>query len=417
MKKFILRTIVTFSIIFTLLFSITMFIEYTNKEELREEVKVEYRIEDGEIVIPDTPPKVKVNLTFAETYFCISIVLTLATPILFYYFGGIEVIKRNNIKNKFLEGLYFCIIYGIFAEIIIFPKILFSSFYRLKLVGLSSQSFLGFFKEYMIGNAESVLFGLPVAAFIYFLFMKKKHWYIFTAAILIAVSLINNYVYPYVDEVENELIDMEDGELKDKIVELSKEAGIEDLDIKVIPKSHKTSSMNAYMTGIHNSRRIVFWDTTLKQLSDKEILSVAAHEMGHYKLNHIRNSMIIGMGKIAISLLVLNFIMIIIKGKKYRTINNILVIIFAYNFIMYIITPMDTAYSRKIETQADEFAMRVTEDPLTNGTLEIRFVESNLTPVDVKGLFKYMAYDHPTVKERIENSNKFARKMAEEESN
>ena len=269
----------------------------------------------------------------------------------------------------------------------------------------------------MIGNAESVLFGLPVAAFIYFLFMKKKHWYIFTAAILIAVSLINNYVYPYVDEVENELIDMEDGELKDKIVELSKEAGIEDLDIKVIPKSHKTSSMNAYMTGIHNSRRIVFWDTTLKQLSDKEILSVAAHEMGHYKLNHIRNSMIIGMGKIVISLLALNFIMIIIKGKKYRTINNILVIIFAYNFIMYIITPMDTAYSRKIETQADEFAMRVTEDPLTNGTLEIRFVESNLTPVDVKGLFKYMAYDHPTVKERIENSNKFARKMAEEESN
>ena len=172
MKKFILRTIVTFSIIFTLLFGITMFIEYSKKADLKEEVNVEYRIEDGEIVVPDTPSKVNANLTFAETYFCISIVIALATPILFYFFGGIELIKKKSIKNKFIEGLYFCILYGVFSEVMMFPKILFSSFYRLRLVGLSSQSFLGFFKEYMIGNIESILFELPVAAFIYLLFIK-----------------------------------------------------------------------------------------------------------------------------------------------------------------------------------------------------------------------------------------------------
>lgn len=411
MKKFILRTIVTFSIIFTLLFGITMFIEYSKKADLKEEVNVEYRIEDGEIVVPDTPLKVNANLTFAETYFCISIVIALATPILFYFFGGIELIKKNSIKNKFIEGLYFCILYGVFSEVMMFPKILFSSFYRLRLVGLSSQSFLEFFKEYMIGNIESILFELPVAAFIYLLFIKRKHWYLYTGAILIAVSLINNYVYPYVDEIENELVDMEDGELKNKIIDLSNEAGIEDLDIKVIPKSHKTKSMNAYMTGIHNSKRIVFWDTTLNQLSDKEVLSVAAHEMGHYKLNHIRNSMLLGMGGILISLLLLNILMIKVKGHNYRVIDNIVLIIFIVNIMGYMTRPMETAYSRSIETEADEFAMKVTDDPLTNGALEIRFVESNLTPVDVDGFFKYMAYDHPTVKERIENSNKFARNM------
>lgn len=411
MKKFILRTIVTFSIIFTLLFGITMFIEYSKKADLKEEVNVEYRIEDGEIVVPDTPSKVNANLTFAETYFCISIVIALATPILFYFFGGIELIKKKSIKNKFIEGLYFCILYGVFSEVMMFPKILFSSFYRLRLVGLSSQSFLGFFKEYMIGNIESILFELPVAAFIYLLFIKRKHWYLYTGAILIAVSLINNYVYPYVDEIENELVDMEDGELKNKIIDLSNEAGIEDLDIKVIPKSHKTKSMNAYMTGIHNSKRIVFWDTTLNQLSDKEVLSVAAHEMGHYKLNHIRNSMLLGMGGILISLLLLNILMIKVKGHNYRVIDNIVLIIFIVNIMGYMTRPMETAYSRSIETEADEFAMKVTDDPLTNGALEIRFVESNLTPVDVDGFFKYMAYDHPTVKERIENSNKFARNM------
>ena len=78
------------------------------------------------------------------------------------------------------------------------------------------------------------------------------------------------------------------------------------------------------------------------------------------------------------------------------------------NLISLIVTPMETAYSRKIETQADNFAMEVTNDPVTNGLLEIKFVQSNLTPVDVKGFYKYMAYDHPTAKERIENSNRFA---------
>ena len=103
--------------------------------------------------------------------------------------------------------------------------------------------------------------------------------------------------------------------------------------------------------------------------------------------------------------------MIKVKGHNYRVIDNIVLIIFIVNIMGYITRPMETAYSRSIETEADEFAMKVTNDPLTNGGLEIRFVESNLTPVDVDGFFKYMAYDHPTVKERIENSNKFARNM------
>ncbi|MBE6047401.1 MAG: hypothetical protein E7213_03170 [Clostridium sp.] len=412
MKKFLVRTFVTFSILFILLFGITMFLEYSNKTKLQEEVNVEYRIENGEIVVPDTPSKVSANLVFSETYFYISIVITLITPVLFYYFGGVEIIKRRNFKNKFIEGLVFFFLYGCFAEIVIFPKILFSSFYRLRLVGLSSQTFLEFFKDYIIGNIESVFFELPIVALIYLLFIKRKDWYIFALGILIAVSLISNYIYPYVDEIKNELVEMEDGQLKDKILALSKQAGIDDLDIKIIPKSHKTKSINAYMTGIRNSRRIVFWDTTLNQLSEKEILSVAAHEMGHYKLNHIRNSMVLGMGILLLSVFALNFIMIKLKGKNYRVIDNILVIIFISNLMTYIITPMENSYSRMIETQADEFAMEITEDPLTNGLLEVRFIESNLTPVDVKGFFKYMAYDHPTVKERIENSNRFVKNMS-----
>ncbi|SFU75144.1 Zn-dependent protease with chaperone function [Clostridium sp. DSM 8431] len=414
MKKFLIRSFMAFSVIFIILFSITMFLENRNKEEINSDVSVKYEVLNEEISVPKMPEKVKANLTFSKTYFYSGLIISLISPVLFYIFGGVEIIKKKSFKNKFFEGVSFCFLYGVFTEVMIFPKILFSSFYRLRLVGLSSQSFLGFFANYMEGNLESILFELPVAAFIYMLFMKRKEWYIWTSTILIAVVLIDNYVYPYVDEFRNELVDMEDGELKSKLLNLASESGIENLDIKVIPKAYKTSSMNAYMTGIHNSRRIVFWDTTLNQLSEKEILSVAAHEMGHYKLNHIRNSMLLGMAGIIIGVLILQGILVKMKHKNYKTIESVVVILIMFNIVSLVFTPIETAYSRKIETEADNFAMEVTKDPITNGLLEIRFVESNLTPVDVNGFYKYMCYDHPTVKDRIENSNEFAKKLAEE---
>lgn len=414
MKKFLIRSFVTFSIIFVILFCITMFLENKNKDAINSKVSVEYTVQDNEISVPEMPEKVSANLTFAKTYFYSSLIISLISPVLFYVFGGVKIIKDKCFKNKFFEGVAFCFLYGAFTEVLIFPKILFSSFYRLRLVGLSSQSFINFFLDYMEGNLQSLLFELPVAAFIYMIFMKRKEWCVWVGAILIAVTLIDNYVYPYIDAYQNELVDMEDGELKDKLLDLAAKSGIENLDIKVIPKAYKTSSMNAYMTGIHNSRRIVFWDTTLNQLSEKEILSVAAHEMGHYKLNHIRNSMLLGMAEIIIGVALLQVILMKLRGKNYRVIESVIVILFIVNIFNLITKPMETAYSRKIETQADEFAMEVTKDPITNGLLEIKFVESNLTPVDVKGFFKYMCYDHPTVKDRIENSNEFAKKLTAE---
>ncbi|MDS0524748.1 M48 family metallopeptidase [Clostridium sp. SHJSY1] len=407
MKKFLVRTLVGFSLIFIILFALTMALEFKNKSGLTEQVKVEESIVDGQIQVPETPKKVQANYEFSQLYFFCGTLISLGTPILFYYFGGIELIKRMKLKKKIIEGIVLCILYGALSEILLFPKVLFSSFYRARLVGLSNQSFFNFLSDFIKGLGEDLIFVLPIAVVIYLIFLKRKRWYIWVSGILVSVSLISNYVYPYIDEMENNLVDMEDGELKDKILELSKDAGIENLDIKVIPKSHKTESMNAYMTGIHNSRRIVFWDTTLNKLSEKEILSVAAHEMGHYKLNHIQKSMILGLLGIVMMVLAIHIFMLKSKGREYRIIDNVPRILLILSIISILTAPLETAISRKAEVEADEFAMKVTHDNLTNGLLELKFVESNLTPINVNSLYKWLAYDHPTVKERIENSNKF----------
>lgn len=408
MKKFLLKTIMTFSIIFIFLFSATMLIEYRNKDKLKEKVNVEVSInKDGGIEIPNTPAKVEANYEFSKFYFYSSLILSIGTPILFYKYGGIEVIKKKNFKKKFIEGGALCIMYSLFSEILMFPKILFSSFYRGRLVGLKHYNFSTFIKQYLTDGIIGSIIGILVLIGLYLIFIKKKRWNIIIAILAILFNLGSNFIYPYIDEVENKLIKMEDCELRDKILDLAKESGIENLDIRVVEKSNETNSMNAYMTGIGSSRRIVFWDTTLKGMSEDEILSVAAHEMGHYKLNHINKSMILGSIGIIILCIAIDIIMKKIKGSNYRKIDNIPIMLVILSLLSLVSTPIETWYSRKIEIEADTFAMEVTNDGYTNGALEIRFINSNLTPIDVSPLYKWLNYDHPTAKERIELSNKF----------
>ena len=401
MKKFLLKTFLAFSLIFIFLFSMTMVLENKNKKALQSKVKVECEIIDGEIIIPQTPDKVAANYEFTKLYFYSGIVLSLILPILFYIYGGIGLIKRWNFRFKIVEGGILFIVYYLFNMILMFPKSLFSSFYRGRLVGLSNLGFLDFLKDYIVSDSIDLLISLPIVAIIYVIFLKRKSWYFLSAVILISVSLVGNYIYPYFDEVQNELVPMEDGELKSKIIDLSKEAGIENLDIKVIPKSGETNSMNAYMTGINNSRRIVFWDTTLNGLSEKEVLSVAAHEMGHYKLNHIQKSTIISSLLTLMTLMLVHNLMRRFSTKDYRKIDKVPYILFMLNVIGLLFSPIETAYSRKMEVEADTFAMEITNDGYTNGALELKFIESNLTPVDVDPVIKWLAYDHPTCRERI----------------
>lgn len=410
MKKFIVRTVMTFSFIFIFLFSITIFLEYKNKDKLNTQVKVEYKVSDGEIVVPDTPAKVEANYEFSQVFFYSGLVISLASPLLFFKYGGTAVIKKIGFKKKILEAGCFCLLYGVFTELLIFPKALFSAFYRARLVGLSTASFSNFMERYFQGIMFYALEMLPIAIIVYMIFIKRKRWYIYVSIILVLIAIGGAYVSPYIDEMQNDLESMEEGELKNSILELAKNSGVEDLDIRVVEKSNVTNSVNAYMTGIGGSRRIVFWDTTLK-LSNKEILAIAAHEMGHYEMNHIQKSIILSVFMTIFLILVSHNIMCKYKGREYRLIDNIPKILFILNILLVVAAPIETAYSRKMEYAADQFAMEATNDGYTNGSLEIRFIQQNLSPIDVNSLYKWLVYDHPTVKDRIEHSNEFIESM------
>ena len=90
-----------------------------------------------------------------------------------------------------------------------------------------------------------------------------------------------------IDPLYNDFSTLKNKELETKILAMADKADIPAKHVYEVNMSRKTNALNAYVTGIGLNSRIVMWDTTLKQLKDKEILFIMAHEMGHYVMKHI----------------------------------------------------------------------------------------------------------------------------------
>ena len=105
---------------------------------------------------------------------------------------------------------------------------------------------------------------------------------------LCSVYNLLTFIQPVViDPLYNDFSTLKNKELETKILAMADKADIPAKHVYEVNMSEKTNALNAYVTGIGPNARIVMWDTTLKQLKDKEILFIMAHEMGHYVMKHI----------------------------------------------------------------------------------------------------------------------------------
>jgi Zn-dependent protease with chaperone function len=178
--------------------------------------------------------------------------------------------------------------------------------------------------------------------------------------------------------------------------------------------SEKTNELNAYVTGIGASKRIVLWDTTIAQLDTPQTVSVVGHEMGHYVLNHIAKGIIAG----EVLLLALFYL-------GYRSLGWLLarcgprweirepgdraslpVLLLLLTIFSFVASPLQNAFSRHIEHQADQYGLEVTHG-LTPDSAQVAAQSFEIlgkidledpapNPVDV-----FMFYSHPTIQDRI----------------
>ncbi len=172
--------------------------------------------------------------------------------------------------------------------------------------------------------------------------------------------------------------------------------------------SKRSSHGNAYFTGFGKTKRIVFFDTLIKQLSHNEILAVLAHELGHFKKKHIIQQILISLSLSLIMLYILSKLSTInifydaLNVSNHSYYNAIILFNLLLGIFGFLFTPIASFLSRKNEFEADTFAAQYTnkEDLITGLVKMYRDNASTLTPDKVYALFYY---SHPPISIRINN--------------
>jgi len=414
LKRILSQLLVFVTIVFFITAGVTLFIEYKNKESLGEKSKIEIKIENNKIIVPEETSIVKTNYIFSKNYFVIRTILAILIPIFILKSSLLEYAEElfnKKIKKNFSQGVIMGIAYTIINFVILFPIAFFSSFYRLKLVGLLNYGFIDWLLDLLKGEILNLVIFSLFLGISFYIIKNIKMWILSLGGLYVLIMIFGVFIYPVViDPLINDIKPVSDKALETKIVNLAEKNGIKNLKVYEIKKSDETSALNAYMTGIFSTKRIVIWDTTLQSLNEDEILSVVAHEIGHYKLNHIPKGMVL---EAVLSIITYgsSIILLLMINRKSRSALKGpygLGYVLLYSTIISMVTsPISLYYSRKIEIEADRFAIEATNDNLTNGILELRFMETNLSPYNVDEWYKILRFDHPTTKERIDLSNSY----------
>ncbi|MEA4825044.1 MAG: M48 family metallopeptidase [Clostridium sp.] len=350
----------------------------------------------------------------------LKVIVSIGIPIVFLATGFSAKLRNASQsigKTYFITIGIYGVLYNLINDLISFPLSYYGGYVQRHYFGLSHQPFLLWLKNYLInlGISSIVIF---LILWIPYRIIKAspKRWWIYTGIISIPLTFIMFLAQPIViDPLFNDFKPIKDKQMEQSLINLTKQANIENCNILKVDKSKETDMMNAYMTGIGKSKRIVLWDTTVDKLNLREIKFVTAHEIGHYVLGHIKKMMILQI----ISIFVIFYIIYaiapyIIDKYKYKfkfnslqDIASLPLIILMLNLCILAITPSSNTYSCYMEKQADTFAIEITRDNEAAISSFQKLSESGIVIPNPDPIYKLWTYDHPPISERVEFFKKY----------
>ena len=315
----------------------------------------------------------------------------------------------------------------VFAPLMILSLMLLDLPFRLyrqhvgRVYGLVVQSWAGFFADFAKSTAIQVVVG-TVGIWIGYFLMRRfpRRWWIFAWAIAAPVLIFFIFLTPLViDPMFNHFESLEERRPK-LVAEIQKVTLHGGLDIPrsrmyEMRASDKTTTMNAYVTGLGASKRVVVWDNTSKLLTIPRTLYVFGHEMGHYVLHHIW----IGTAGAIAGLFMALFLAAKVAGwaisrwserwgirdvADYASLAVFLLILAVFSFAA---DPLAAAYSRHLEYEADRYGIEVVNgivpDPQQTCAQSFQVMgENSLTYPWPNRLLVLWAYDHPPIADRVQ---------------
>ena len=308
--------------------------------------------------------------------------------------------------------------------------IVFAGFSALMLIWRIPLQFLSYQVERAYGFATlgpalwfsdrllAYVFGLVRIPIVWLGFMlverAPRSWWLILWAFCIPWTLAMTVLNPVLfDPAYNRFQPLQNPGLEKRLLELAQKAGIPNATVLVADYSKRTTKVNAYVTGIGPSARMVIWDTTLAAMSEDEIVAIMGHEIGHYKLNHVWWSFVGGVGAAFGILWVLSRLYpwaVQRFGRGIRSPHDLAALplaIFLLTLMLFLQTPLEAAYSRHQERQADRYGLELTRMPEATARAFIAFVDRNYADPDPPPFIVLWFYSHPPLRERVASALRY----------
>ena len=279
----------------------------------------------------------------------------------------------------------------------------------LRRYGLSTQSWGGWVVDLLKGGGVGLVAGALVLAVFYTLaHFSPDWWWAFGAVSAAALVVLLSFVFPVlVEPVFNTFSPMPAGPLRDELAGMAARDGVPVRDVLVADASRRTTGLNAYVSGIGATRRIVVYDTLLREAPPGEVSSVVAHELGHAKARDTEMGTLLGATGAAaalVSLYLLGQSDALLRRAGVDSISSprAIGLVLAVAAVAGLVTgPVQSVVSRRLEARADQHALRLTGEPEQFAAMQLRLAATNIADVQPPRLEHLLFSSHPDTVERI----------------
>ena len=343
----------------------------------------------------------------------ISKTYSLTILLLFFFLDGflfVDNIARSVFESELLISLSFFGIIFFGSDILNLPFSLYSIFIIEEKFGFNKTTFRIYFFDKIKSWFITILFGGGILSFIIFQFetVGKDFWIVAWVFITTISILINGFYAQIIVPLFNKQTKLEEGNLKNDIEKYSKKVGFDLSNIFVIDGSKRSTKANAYFSGFGKQKRVTLYDTLLNKLNDNQIIAVIAHEIGHYKKNHIIFNLIFSTIQTGLMLYILSLLIYMpifsealgIQSHSFHI--GLITFSILYTPISEIFSLIFNVFSRKFEYQADHYAKETFNSKHLIEALKVLSKDSlsNLTP---HPKYVWWHYSHPTLAQRIKH--------------
>lgn len=372
------------------------------------------------VSVPETSPKAMAFYVSGNILWIVQLLWSLAVPalIVFTKFGERLRVFCDRITRIWLwQTALYAFFLLLIVAILSLPLDFYGGYVRPHAYGLSNQTIARWLNQYLTGTAITTVMGIVLVWIVYGIIRKSPRlWWLYFGLLNFPLAILLVFVQPiWIAPLFNTFGPMKDKQVEQKILQLADRAGIQGSHVYEVDMSADTKQVNAYVTGVGSSKRIVIWDTAIKELTTDELLFVMGHEMGHYVLHHLWWG-ILTYTLITIVGLFLVYLTAGLFLRKYskrmgfnemRDIASLPLLILLYTFYSFLLTPTGNFFSKSIEHNADTFGLELTHLSEAAGTGFVKLTSTNLANPWPGPLYMLFRASHPSIGARITYFNSY----------